>query len=164
MRRPIAGLTMVLTLTGSHARGEHAKMTLDVESGGKTQTAFVDQTPPESGKNPRPVLKAKAGAPIKILWVVTNAYPHKTLENVVVHAFVARQEMAGQKALPELRDDVVLESAFDMDFKPGAKAGQRLTLKINAPGAYLVRVETKQTGSDHEHFAAIDLVIEAEGL
>jgi len=161
MRRPIAVLTLIVSLSCARARGEHAKMTLDVESGGETQSAFVDQTPPESGKNPRPVLKAKAGAPIKVQWVITNAYPHKTLENVVVHAFIARQEKAGQKALPPLRDDVVLESAFDMDFKPGAKAGQRLTLKIDAPGAYLIRVETRQTGSDHEHFAAIDLVVEA---
>ena len=164
MRQPTAALawTLLAALAATPARGEHAKMTLDVESGGVTQSAFVDQTPPESGKNPRPVLKVKAGAPIKIQWIITNVYPHKTLENVVVHAFVAKQEKVGQKDLPDLRGDVVLESAFDMDFKPGAKAGQRLTLKIDTPGVYLIRVETKQTGSDHEHFSAMDLVVEPE--
>ena len=161
MRRPVTGLLFIL-LAALPARGEHSKMTLDAESGGETQSAFVDQTPPESGKNRRPILKVKAGAPIRIQWVITNVYPHKTLENVVVHAFVAKQEKVGQKELPDLRGDVVLESAFDMDFKPGAKAGQRLTLKIDAPGVYLLRVETKQTGSDHEHFSAIDLVVEPE--
>lgn len=162
MRRPIAGLTWTIlaALAVGPAAAEHSKMTLDVESGGETQNAFVDQTPPESGRNPRPVLKVKAGAPIKIQWVITNVYPHKTLEDVVVHAFIAKQEKVGQKELPDLRGDVVLESAFDMDFKPGAKAGQRLTLKIDAPGVYLIRVETKQTQSDHEHFTAIDLVVE----
>ena len=70
---------------------------------------------------------------------------------------------AGQKDLPDLTgDDVVLESAFEMDFKPGAKAGQKNTLRIDKPGVYLVRVETRQTNSDHEHFSAIDLVIEGE--
>jgi hypothetical protein len=90
-----------------------------------------------------------------------NVYPHKTLENVVVHFFVARQAKVGQKELPDLKDDLVLESAFDMDFKPGGKAGQRNTLRIDVPGVYLIRVESKNTQSDHEHFAAIDLVVEA---
>jgi hypothetical protein len=124
--------------------------------------AFVDQTPPDSGKNPRPVLKAKVGDRVRINWLFTNVYPHKTLKNVVVHFFIARESKKGQKELPDLTvaDNVVLESAFDMDFKPGTKAGQRHTLKIDQPGVYLIRVETKGTDSDHEHFSAIDLVVE----
>ena len=143
---------------------EHAKISLDVTSSGEQVTAFVDQTPPESGKNPRPVIKVKAGQSIKIQWSLTNVYPHKTLENVVVHFYVAKQQKAGQKPTPDLgvEANVVFESAFEMDFKPGAKAGARNTLKIDLPGAYLIRVESRQTGSDHEHFAAIDLVVEAE--
>jgi hypothetical protein len=160
MRRLIVP-TLLLALT-SVARAEHAKITLDVSGKTTHETAFVDQTPPDSGKNPRPVVKAKAGEPIKIQYVLTNVYPHKTLENVVVHFFVARQAKVAQKDLPNLGDEknVVLESAFEMDFKPGAKAGARTSFKIDAPGVYLVRVETKQTQSDHEHFAAIDLVVE----
>ena len=67
-----------------------------------------------------------------------------------------------QKDLPDMRGDVVLESAFEMDFKPGAKAGQRNTLRIDKPGVYLVRVESRQTDSDHEHFSAIDLGVDAK--
>jgi hypothetical protein len=162
MMRPIALTTMTLwvVLVVTPVRAEHAKINLDVVAPSGQQTAFVDQTPPESGKNPRPVLKAKAGEPIRIQWMFTNVYPHKTLENVVVHFFVARQDKVGQKELPELTGDVVLETAFDMDFKPGGKAGGRNTVRIDAPGVYLIRVESRQTGSDHEHFAAIDLVIE----
>ena len=127
--------------------------------GRETATAHVDQTPPDSGKNPRPVVKAKVNEPIRINYLLTNVYPHKTLENVVVHFYVARQEKVGQKELPDLKGDVVIESAFDMDFKPGGKAGQRTTLKIDTPGVYLIRVETRNTQSDHEHFSAIDLVV-----
>jgi len=47
-----------------------------------------------------------------------------------------------------------------MDFKPGAKAGARNTLRVAKPGNYLIRVESRGTGSDHEHFAAIDLIVE----
>ena len=161
--RPLALLVVVLCCGGGPVRAEHAKIHLDVVAPGGQVTAFVDQTPPESGKNPRPVIAAKAGAPIKIEWTLTNVYPHKTLENVVVHFFIAREEKAGQKSMPNLNGDVVLESAFEMDFKPGAKAGQRQSLRIEAPGVYLIRVESRQTKSDHEHFAAIDLVIEPKG-
>jgi hypothetical protein len=164
MQRPLAAMAMTMTLLAglavSPARAEHAKINLEVVAPGGQQTAFVDQTPPAHGKNPRPVLKAKVGETIKVQYILTNVYPHKTLADVVVHFFVARQEKAGQKELPDLRGDVVLESAFDMDFKPGGKAGARSNFKIDTPGVYLIRVETRQTQSDHEHFAAIDLVIE----
>ncbi len=95
-------------------------------------------------------------------YLLTNVYPQKTLENVVVHFFIARQKKVGQKELPDLKGDVVMETAFDMDFKPGTKAGQRSTVKIDAPGVYLIRIETRNTQSDHEHFAAIDLVVGEE--
>jgi hypothetical protein len=143
---------------------EHAKISLDVSSSGEQVTAFVDQTPPEHGKNPRPVLKVKAGKPIKIQWMFTNTYPNKTLENVVIHFYIAKEEKAGQHPTPDLsvEANVVFESAIEMDFKPGAKAGARNNLKIDKPGTYLVRIESRQTNSDHEHFAAIDLVVEEE--
>ena len=144
------------------ARAEHAKIQLDVATPRDQVTAYMDQTPPEWGKNPKPVLKAKVNEPIRVQFLLTNVYPHKTLENVVVHFFIVRQEKPGQKEIPDLKGDVVLESAFDMDFKPGGKAGQRTTVKIDAPGAYLVRVESRNTHSDHEHFAAIDLVVAKE--
>jgi hypothetical protein len=162
MKRTTAAIltTMTLVLAPPLARGEHAKITLDVAAPGGQQTAHMDQTPPEWGKNPRPVVKAKVGDPIKIQWMFINIYPNKTLENVVVHFFVVREEKVGQKELPELTDQVLLENAFDMDFRPGGKAGQRNTLRIHEPGVYLIRVESGKTQSDHEHFAAIDLVVE----
>ena len=156
----VAAMTLAALALPGPARAEHAKITLDVVAPNNQQTAFMDQTPPDWGKNPRPVVKAKVGEPIKIQWMFINIYPHKTLENVVVHFFVAREAKVGQKELPELKDDVVLEAAFDMDFKPGGKAGQRNTLRLNDPGVYLIRVESGKTQSDHEHFAAIDLVVE----
>lgn len=159
MLAAIAMTTVSLAVVAPLVRAEHAKIELEVSGRRGHVIAHVDQTPPEWGKNPRPVLNARAGEPVKLQFVLTNVYPHKTLENVVVHFFVVRQEKVGQKEIPDLKGDVVLESAFDMDFKPGGKAGQRTTLKITEPGAYLVRVETRNTQSDHEHFAAIDLMV-----
>jgi hypothetical protein len=151
---------LVASSSGSLARGEHAKINLEVSTARENVTASVDQTPPEWGKNPRPVLKAKVNEPIRIQVLLTNVYPHKTLENVVVHFYIAKEGKVGQKELPDLKGDVVIETAFDMDFKPGGKAGQRSTVKIDKAGVYLVRIETRNTQSDHEHFAAIDLVVE----
>ncbi|HZW32182.1 MAG TPA: hypothetical protein VFF52_15835 [Isosphaeraceae bacterium] len=161
MRRcwTLLGVMVLSAIPAASARAEHAKIQLDVSTRGDQVTAFVDQTPPEWGKNPRPVLKARTNESIRIQVMFTNVYPHKTLENVVVHFFIVREGKAGQKEIPELKDDVVQESAFDLDFKPGGKAGLRTTLKIDTPGAYLVRVESRNTHSDHEHFAAIDLVV-----
>ena len=162
MTRRVPAFLLALCASAAPAFAEHAKTTLDVSGPKAQETAFVDQTPPASGKNPRPVLKVKAGEPVKVQFMLTNVYPHKTLENVVVHFFVAREAKIGAKELPDLNGETVLESAFEMDFKPGAKAGQKNTLRISTPGVYLVRVETRQTNSDHEHFSAIDLVVEGD--
>ena len=151
----------ICLMFGTSPSVEHATVTLDIEAGGKKVTAFVDQTPPDVGKNPRPVLKVKAGETIKIQWMLTNIYPHKTLENVLVHSYVVKQNKVGQKELPEVGDDVEMETAYRMDFKPGGKSGAKCKVKIDTPGVYLVRVETRDTQSDHEHFSAIDLVVEA---
>ncbi len=161
MPRLVVLLTVIIvvSLTGRAVRAEHAKINLDVAVGRENVTAHVDQTPPEWGKNVRPVIKAKVNEPIRINYLFTNIYPHKTLENVVVHFFVVRQDKVGQKELPDMKGDVVIETAFDMDLKPRSKAGQRSTLRISTPGVYLVRIETGKTQSDHEHFAAIDLVV-----
>lgn len=159
----LAGLFLSAFLTGlPSGQAEHAKITLDVTGPKGQETAHADQTPPPSGKNERPVLKVKVGDPLKIQYLLTNVYPHKTLENVVVHFYVARIVEVGQKKLPELEtgEGPVLETAFDMDFRPGGKAGARTKLRIDTPGVYLVRVETLKTQSDHEHFAAVDLVVE----
>ena len=98
----LTAMTLAMALATRPARAEHAKITLDVVAPSGQQTAHMDQTPPDWGKNPRPVLKAKAGDPIKIQWMFVNIYPHKTLENVVVHFFVVREAKVGQKELPEL--------------------------------------------------------------
>jgi hypothetical protein len=157
----LSSILLVLLATNPPL-AEHAKITLDVTAKGETTTAYVDQTPPEHGKNPRPIVKVKAGDSINIQYIFTNTYPNKTLENVVVHFYVAKEDKVGQKPTPDLGNEanVVMESAIEMDFKPGAKAGARTTLKIDKPGAYLIRIESRQTNSDHEHFSAIDLIVE----
>ncbi|HEU5117460.1 MAG TPA: hypothetical protein VFT74_12520 [Isosphaeraceae bacterium] len=158
-----AWLLLTIAALGSNlGRAEHALVQLDVQTDSGTETARVDQTPPEFGKNPRPVAHARAGESVRVKYLLTNVYPHKTLPDVVVHFYVARIHQPGEKPLPDLEAEGVrvLETAFDMDFRPGGHAGARATLPPLKPGVYLIRVETRNTQSDHEHFAAIDLVVD----
>src|SRR3954463_10701266 len=103
-----ASMVAWLLLAGlplSAARAEHAKINLDVTTSRGQVTAHVDQTPPATGKTPRPVIRARVNERVRVQWMFTNVYPHKTLENVVLHFFVVREEKAGQKTLPDLSSD-----------------------------------------------------------
>ena len=53
----------------------------------------------------------------------------------------------------------VTQGAATLDFKPKCRIGALLKFSIDTPGIYLVRVETRNTKRDHEHFAAIDLEV-----
>ena len=152
---------LVATCLREPPAAEHAKITLDVIAPSGRETAFMDQTPPETGKNPRPIVHAKVGEKIRVEYLFENIYPHKTIPDVVVHFYVARLSEGDGDTLPDLSDPdmLLLETAFDMDFRPGGRAGGRTGLTISEPGTYLVRVESRNTGSDHEHFAAIDLIV-----
>src|SRR3954447_16065862 len=70
MVHPFVLAICVMAANPVPSRAEHAKINLDISAAGEQVTAFVDQTPPEHGKNPRPVLKARAGDPIKIQWTL----------------------------------------------------------------------------------------------
>jgi hypothetical protein len=143
------------------AMGEHFDITL-IAAGpdGTTRQAFSDQDPPQGGLNPRPVLRARVGDRITIQFIMTNVYPHGTGRNAGVHYFVVRERELGQKAVPMLTDEVIIEGTFTFDLKPQARIGTRQSLVISEPGNYLVRTESQRTQRDHEHFSAIDLQIQ----
>ncbi|HZS51271.1 MAG TPA: hypothetical protein VFA54_10445 [Bryobacterales bacterium] len=143
------------------ARAEHFDIKL-LAAGpdGVTQEAYADQSPPECGLNPRPVLKARAGQKITMQFIMTNVYPHGIAKNAGIHYYVVREKEAGQKTLPPLNQGVVTEGTFTFNLKPKARIGAREHLVIREPGVYLLRVESQRTQRDHEHFSAIDLLIQ----
>jgi hypothetical protein len=143
---------------------EHATIDLRIiavnEQGGETpreSKAAADQEPPVGGHNARPIFKVKARQPLLLQFVLTNKYPHGIRKDVTVRYFVVREKKAGQKSLPDLTKAVVTQGHFTMNFKPKCRVGARVTFQIKTPGTYLVRVDTLNTHSDHEHFSAIDL-------
>jgi hypothetical protein len=113
---------------------------------------------------PRLIVNAKAGQSVTIDWVATNTGKTDTLTGLLVHFFVVKIDKVGQEKVPKLDNDVVHEGILALDFKPKEKASGQFALSIRKPGSYLVRVETIGTliSHGHEHYAAVDLVIEQE--
>jgi hypothetical protein len=142
-------------------RAEHFDIKLlAVGPDGVTQQAYADQSPPEGGLNPRPVLTARVGAEITFQFIMTNVYPHGMAAGAGVHYYVVKERELGQKPVPRLTQDVILEGAFTFDLKPQGRIGARQHFAIRQPGNYLLRVESQRTQRDHEHFSAIDLQIQ----
>ncbi len=61
----------------------------------------------------------------------------------------------------EFDKDAILQTALTMDFKPKDKTEGELSLQVDKPGTYLLRLETKGAAvgpDDHEHFATLDVI------
>jgi hypothetical protein len=160
VRKALLAAAVLALVMPPRALAEHFDITLIAAGPDGTSTqASSDQDPPEGGLNPRPVLSARIGDRITIQFIMTNVYPHGTGSNAGVHYFVVRERDLGQKVVPVLTDEVIIEGTFTFDLKPQARIGTRQSLVITQPGNYLLRAESQRTQRDHEHFSAIDLQI-----
>jgi hypothetical protein len=152
--------TAIVLCTAAYARAEHFEIELTIKAAHDQATAHSDTDPPPQGVNPRPVCHAKAGEELTLQFMFSSNFPHGTKKGVGVRYYVAPEKAAGNKSPPDMDQPPVTDGSFTMDFKPDGRVGLRQRLKIDRPGAYLVRVESLQSDSDHEHFAALDLVID----
>jgi len=154
------GLLLVL-LISNPAHAEHFEYELTVDKGHDKARGSSDDDPPAMGLKPREVVHVKRGQPIVFQFFMTSNFPHDPLKGVGVLYYIVPEEKAGQTTKPPIGDDAVLRGRFVMDFKPSTgKVGVRQQLRIDKPGAYLVRAESEHSASDHEHFAAVDVVVE----
>jgi hypothetical protein len=168
MRRPplhsaVAVAALLFVCQPSAARAEHAKIRLTVESkSADTAEAFDDDEPPTGGRDKRVVAKVKVGEPLAMQFILTNVYPHEIRKDVIVRYYVVRIDKVRQKPTPVLKEtkpaDIVAQGQVQMNWKPKCRVGARLKFRIRKAGVYRVKVETANTKSDHEHFAAIDLI------
>jgi hypothetical protein len=120
----------------------------------------ADREPPAGGLRARPLAHVKTNTSLVLQFVLTNEYPHDEKKNVTVRYYVVREEKAGQKTVPDLTKDVVTQGRFTLNFKPKCRVGARVQFMLKERGLYLLRVETLNTDSDHEHFSAIDVQAE----
>jgi hypothetical protein len=144
------------------ARAGSFDIDFKVEADKMTKTAQADSTAAGAKPKERPVLTVKAGTRLTARWKLTNT-EKATFKDVVVHFFVVKEEKAGQATVPKLNKDVAAESALTMDFEPKDSTRGELAFTLDTPGVYLLRVETIGAGNGgdgHEHFAAVDVVVE----
>jgi hypothetical protein len=153
-----------LALCAPLAWAEHATINLRIirlaPPAGATEdegSASADQEPPRGGHLPRPLFKVKVNEPLALQFVLTNTYPHGDHKNVIVRYFVVREAKERQKETPSLDEGVVVQGMYKMNFKPKCRVGARVQFTLREPGLYLLRVDTQNTQSDHEHFSAIDI-------
>jgi hypothetical protein len=158
----VALVAWPLSAHAEHARIDLKLIHLDPESGaeGEAVSASADREPPAGGRNERPLARVKAGEPLALQFFLTNTYPHGVKKGVTVRYCVVREEKRGQKEVPDLKKGTVTDGQFTMNFKPGCRVGSRVTFRIKEVGIYLLRVETLNSDSDHEHFSAIDVRVE----
>lgn len=158
----IAVLTVPATALAEHSNIELRIIRLDAQTGQSKDQAesHADADPPEGGVNPRPLLKVQASDPLVLQFFYTNTYPHAEIKDVTVSYFVVKEEKPRQKKVPPLSLGVVTHGQFTMNFKPKCRVGARVEFTIKEPGFYLVRIQSGNTKSDHEHFSAIDIQVE----
>jgi hypothetical protein len=158
---------LILPWAPPPAVAEHANIDLSVSRLDATSGAVkaevsstADAEPPAGGHVPRPLLKVKAGEPLVLQFFFTNTYPHGDLKGATVSYFIVREDRPRQSNLPDRSRGVITQGRFTLNFKPKAKAGARVHFTVTTPGFYLVRVQSGNTQSDHEHFSALDLQVE----
>ncbi|HLN28030.1 MAG TPA: hypothetical protein VK395_09805 [Gemmataceae bacterium] len=149
-------------LAANCCRAEHFAIDLEVKSSKETKIAHAEVADLAAKPKPRLVLAGEVGKPVRVHWTIMSTAKTGETKNVTVHFFAVRQAQVGQAAIPKLDKDVAAESALVMDFQPKDKARGEIEFQIDKPGAYLVRLETMGAANEtdnHEHFAALDLLI-----
>ena len=154
------GILPILALAVLPARAEHFDIMLSVQQGNGRVEAYADHTPPEGGVNERPVLHAEAGQSIVLQFFMSDVNPHEVLDEVTVRYFIVPELAAGQKNVPPTNEEAVVKGEFLLDFAPDKQVGLRQVFRIEKPGTYLLRIESDNSHSDHEHFSAVDIEVE----
>jgi hypothetical protein len=141
------------------SRAEHFDIDLTIEGAADRQEAHRDDYPPFEGRNKRPVFHGKAGEPLRFQFLMTNVNPHDVLKRVGIRYYLVSIGAGPLAASPGLAAKTTLAGEFTLDFKVQGKLGLKQQFRVQEPGRYLFRLESSNSGADHEHFSAIELDI-----
>jgi hypothetical protein len=158
----LVAIVIGLSCGTSAAIASDFEITIEVKAAGQHIKSTATESQPSSKKRqPRAVCTIKPHQDFIVSWKATNVGKRDTFKDVLIHCVVVAEKEPGQATTPPLKDPVQ-ESALTMDFKPGNSASGKFSLTIDEPGAYLLRVETREmlNTHGHEHYAALDLVCE----
>ena len=162
LSRTAVALPVALACLSSGAIASDMEISIEVKAARqRARTTHTEIQPSSKKPQPRPVCTVKAHEDFVVSWKATNTGKRETFKDVIIHCVVVAEKEPGQATVPPLKDPAQ-ESALTMDFKPGVSAAGKFSLTIDEPGAYLLRVETREMlpTHGHEHYAALDLICE----
>ncbi len=144
------------------ARADHFTIDLEVKAPKANKTVHAETLGLGVKTKPRAVLEIQAGDKITIKWTLASA-AKDVVKDVQIQFYAVRIPKPGDPAPPprEFDKDAILQTALTMDFKPKDKTEGELSLQVDKPGTYLLRLETKGAAvgpDDHEHFATLDVI------
>lgn len=149
---------MLLLSVSSLARAAGFDARLEVSRGRNQETAGSQPSGPRNPLSKRASLSGTTAEPFTAKWKITRSGKDEAKEVLVVF-YVVKIDRPGQAA-PQEPNDPVVQSALTMDFPPGDSASATQPFRIDQPGVYLVRIETRAdpAGPALEH-AEIELVV-----
>jgi hypothetical protein len=156
-------LTLCWLSCSAPATAHHFTIDLKVQSGESSTTVHAETAAIGLKPKERAVLRVKAGSRITVHWTMTNVDAKALFKNVLVHFFAVKEAKLNQVAPAKLIKGVVAESALTMDFGPKDGTRGELAFTIDTPGFYHLRLETIGAAvgiEGHEHYAALDLIVE----
>lgn len=142
------------------ARAEHFSISLTIENADSKTESHADDDPPPVGLNPWPVFHARVGEALTWQFFMTNVKPHEPFEQMKVRYYLAPAVQSGRKDLSASETTPVFRGEFLLDFKYKGRVGLRQQFRVDRPGKYVLRVESVDSHSEHEHFSAIDVEVQ----
>src|SRR5439155_23141453 len=144
------------------ARADHFTIDLEIKAPKANKTVHAETLGLGVKTKPRAVLEIQAGDKITIKWALASA-AKDVIKDVQIQFYAVKIPKPGDPPPPprEFDKDAILQTALTMDFKPKDKTEGELSLQVDKPGTYLLRLETKGAAvgpDDHEHFATLDVV------
>ena len=156
----LACCAVVLLAGGRIARGAGYELSLETTDG--KEKRMTHSRPAEAGKpaEKRVQMAVRPDAQFAATWTVKRTGKDEA-KDALVHFYVVRIGRPGEAPPPLEPKHVIIESALTMDFPTGETASASLKFKVEEPGVYLVRIETRPNADEpgHEDFAAMDLVV-----
>jgi len=144
------------------ARADHFTIDLEVKAPKANRMVHAETLGLGVKTKPRAVLEIQAGDKITIKWILAST-AKDVVKDVQIQFYAVKTSKPGDPPPPprEFDKDAILQTALTMDFKPKDKTEGELSLQVNKPGTYLLRLETKGAAvgpDDHEHFATLDVI------
>jgi hypothetical protein len=160
--RILAMISIALACLIADARASDMAISIEVKTPRQRVTSAATEEQPSSKKPAtRPICSVRPNQEFVVSWKVSNTAKRNAFKDVMIHCVIVTEKQPGQITMPPLKDPVQ-ESALTMDFKPGSTATGKFSLALDEPGAYLLRVESRNMvdSHGHDHYAALDLVCE----